>query len=82
MREAKREKTRYGLGPLSGKAAGQETRSPEGCDEWAGGGVAPQSRINFRYAPSSRLADGPILIATPLYASRILCTGLAAGGQP
>ena len=28
----------------------------------------------FRYAPSSRLAGGPILIATPLNQSRTWCT--------
>jgi hypothetical protein len=31
MREAKRENTRCGLRPMSDKAAGQKTRSPEGC---------------------------------------------------
>ena len=32
---------------MSDKAAGQKARSLEGCDEkWAGGCVAPQSRID------------------------------------
>jgi hypothetical protein len=32
---------------MSDKAAGQKAPSPEGCDEnWAGGYVAPQSRID------------------------------------
>jgi hypothetical protein len=33
MREAKRENTRCGLRPMSDKAAGQKTRSSEGCVE-------------------------------------------------
>jgi len=72
MREAKREHTRGGLRPMSDKAASQKTRSPEGCDEkWAGGCVAPQSRINSdrllrRALPAARFDRNAAIPVTDL----------------
>ena len=66
MREAKREHTRCGLGPMSDKAAGRKTRGPERCDENGPaaalllGHVSIQICSLFRQSGSDRLAGGPV----------------------
>jgi Protein of unknown function, DUF417 len=74
MREATRENTRCGLWPMSDKAAGQKTRSPEGCDE---NGPAPAlllSHVSIQICSFVAPCWRPILIATPLHQSLTWCT--------
>jgi hypothetical protein len=59
MREGKRENTRCGLRPMSDKAAGQKTRSPEGCDENGPVAALLLSHVSIQICSSSRLAGGP-----------------------
>jgi hypothetical protein len=58
---AKRENTRCGLRPMSDKAARQKTRSPPRRIAMKMGRRPRCSSVTYplRYAPSSRLADGP-----------------------
>src|SRR6516164_5719227 len=76
MREAKREKTRCGLRPMSDKAASQKTRSPEGCDENGPAAALLLSHVSIQICSFVAPCRRPILIATPLNQSRTWCTRL------
>src|ERR1700738_2710758 len=59
---------------MSDKAAGQKTRSPEGCDENGSAAALLLSHVSIQICSFVAPCRRPILIATPLYQSRKWCT--------
>src|SRR5215472_8603303 len=59
---------------MSDKAAGQKTRSPEGCDENGLAAALLLSHVSIQICSFVAPCRRPVLIATPLYQSRTWCT--------
>jgi hypothetical protein len=59
---------------MSDKAAGQKTRSPEGCDENGPAAALLLSHVSIQICSFVAPCRRPILIATPLPQSLTWCT--------
>src|ERR1700689_4925005 len=59
---------------MSDKAAGQKTRSPEGCDENGPAAALLLSHVSIQICSFVAPCRRPILIATPLNQSLTWCT--------
>src|ERR1700692_3891214 len=62
---------------MSDKAAGQKTRSPEGCDENGPAAALVLSHVSIQICSFVAPCRRPLLIATPLHQSLTWCTSLS-----